>query len=112
MLRWTVIGITATLSLLAQSIPDFTPPTPLFRAVQGNDANEVNRLLNAGANPNEGQFRGSSALMVALMQHNSEAAKALIDKGADVRATDAFGSTTLMWAAMDDTQDITVVSEL
>ena len=96
----------------AQTIPDFTPPTPLFRAVLSGDAGEVKQVLTTGADPNEGRFLGATPLIVALMQHNPVAAKALIDKGADVNATDGFGSTTLMWAATDDTADPTIVKEL
>ncbi len=112
MLRWIAIGITTTLSVAAQSIPDFTPPTPLFRAVLSGDAGEVNRALNAGADPNEGRFLGAPPLIIALMQHNPVAAKALIDKGADVHAIDGSGSTSLMWATADDNSDPMMVKEL
>jgi ankyrin repeat protein len=109
--RYIALAITTTIYVAAQ-IPDFTPPTPLFRAVLGSDAKEVNRVLKSGADPNEGRFLGASALVVALMQHNPAIAKALIDSGADVKTTDRTGSTTLMWAATDETADTTIIKEL
>jgi hypothetical protein len=110
--RFVAAAIATTLSLAAQGIPDFTPPTPLFRAVLRADAGEVKRLLQAGADPNEARFIGAPALIVALMQKNVVISQALIDKGADVKATDGFGSTTLMWAAANEFAETSLVSEL
>jgi hypothetical protein len=112
LLRRIVLGITATLSVHAQPMPDFRPPTPLFRAILGSDAGEARRLLQTGADPNDGRFLGAPPLVVALMQHNSDIAQALIEKGADINAADGFGSTALMWAATDETADTTVVKAL
>jgi len=70
-----------------------------------NDVSEVQRLLDAGANPNEGRFMGASALILAMMRHNHEMAKVMMAKGADVMATDGSGATTLMWASYDETAD-------
>src|SRR5881392_3055154 len=77
--------------------PDFTPPTPLIGAAMRNDTEEVKRLLNSGANPNEGRFvGGGTPIFFALMQRNRAMVEAMIAKGADVKATDGAGSTTLM----------------
>jgi N-acyl-D-amino-acid deacylase len=46
------------------------------------------------------------------MQHNREMVEAMIAKGADIKATDGQGSTTLMWAVHDDTTDPAIVSKL
>jgi hypothetical protein len=110
--RLLLAVFTATVALNAQGLPNFTPPTPLFRAIMGNDAAEVKRLLDAGANPNEAQFIGASALLLTLRQNEFASAKALIDSGADVKALDAGGSTTLMWAAGSDTPDMEVIGDL
>lgn len=112
MLRWIVIGITAVISLAAQSLPDFRPPTPLFRAVLGNEPDEVNRLLEGGADPNEARFLGAPALIVSLMQYQTAIAKSLLAKGADVKATDPAGTTSLMWAAANEFGDTEIVSQL
>src|SRR3954468_20676157 len=93
--------------------PDFTPPTPLIGAAMRNDTEEVKRLLNSGANPNEGRFvGGGTPIFFALMQRNRAMAEAIIAKGADVRATDGSGSTTLMWAAYDEAADPALVEKL
>ena len=92
--------------------PDFTPPTPLLGATMRGDAQEVKRLLETGADPNEGRFLGAPPLLIALMRRNHEIAEAMIANGADVKATDPSGVTTLMLAAYDETGDPTLVREL
>src|SRR5436309_1415470 len=110
--RSLALFIGAALSAVAQ-IPDFTPPTPLIGAAMRNDTEEVKRLLNGGANPNEGRFiAGATPILLALMQHNRAMAEAMIANGADVTATDASGSTTLMWAVHDDAADPAIVARL
>jgi hypothetical protein len=104
--------VLATVLCLPAQIPDFTPPTPLIGAVLGNNTTEVKRLLAAGANPNEGQFFGSPALLWALRHHNAEIVQALITAGANIKATDAGGSTALMWAAYSESPDSTLVPML
>ena len=52
----TVCGL--SIGLQAQ-IPDFTPQTPLIGALLHNDTDGAKRLLDAGADPNEGRFIGS-----------------------------------------------------
>ena len=110
--RLALVVIGTTFSIAAQKIPDFTPPTPLFRAVLSNDASEVKRLLESGADPNEGRFLGATPVIVALMQRNREAALALMAKGANVQETDGMGSTTLMWAAATESGDASLVKKL
>jgi hypothetical protein len=98
---------------LAAQIPDFTPPTPLIGAAMRNDASEVRRLLAAGANPNEGRFiGGATPIFFGLMHNNAEIVEAMIEKGADVKATDGSGSTTLMWAAYNERADTRLVEKL
>jgi hypothetical protein len=107
-----VFAVLAATVVAPAQIPDFTPPTPLFGAVLGNNIAEVKRLLAAGANPNEGQFFGSPALLWALRHHNEEMVQALVNAGADVKATDAGGSTALMWAAYNESPNSTLVPML
>ena len=111
LVRWIAIAISATLSLPGQ-IPNFTPPTALFRAVLGGDVKDVNRILQSGADPNEGRFLGAPPLIIALMQGDPMIAKALIEKGADVKMVDGTGSTSLMWAAANEGADTTIVNDL
>jgi hypothetical protein len=97
---------------VSAQMPDFTPPTPLLAAILHGDNAGVERLLAGGANPNEGRFLGASPLIVALMQKNATAARALMEKGADVKITDPAGSTSLMWAVTTETGDAELVEEL
>jgi hypothetical protein len=112
-LNRTVAALLGTALWASAQIPDFTPPTPLFGATMRNDTEEVKRLLNAGANPNEGRFiGGGTPIFLALMLHNRATVEAMIAKGADVKATDGSGATTLMWAAYDDAADPLLVRKL
>jgi N-acyl-D-amino-acid deacylase len=104
--------VLATALFAPAQIPDFTPPTPLIGAVLGNDTSQVKQLLASGANPNEGQFFGSPALLWALRHHNTEMVQALITAGADINTTDAVGSTALMWAAYNESPDSALVPML
>lgn len=102
----------ASAFLACAQFPDFTPPTPLLGAAMRDDTREVKRLLENGADPNEGRFLGASPLLLALMRHNAAMADAMMAKGADVMATDGFGATTLMWAAYDERAEPALVREL
>lgn len=101
----------AALGLFAQ-FPDFTPETPLIRAARRNDTAEAKRLLDAGANPNQGRFMGFTPVFLPVMSQNVAMFRAMVEKGADVRATDPFGSTTLMWAAAGESAEAEIVNEL
>jgi hypothetical protein len=69
--------------------------------------------MDSGANPNEGRFvGGGTPIFFALMHHNRAMVEAMIAKGADVRATDGNGNTTLMWAAYDEAADTALVESL
>ena len=110
--RTLVVFFGAALWASAQ-LPDFTPPTALIGAVMRNDTEEVKRLMDAGASPNEGRFiGGGTPIFYALMHHNRAMVEAMIAKGADVTATDGMGDTTLMWAAYDEAADTAIVEKL
>jgi hypothetical protein len=101
----------SSLTVLGQ-IPDFKPPTPLFGAVLRNDAAAAQQLLRDGADPNEGRFFGSPALLFAIINSNRAMIQALLAAGADPKATDRHGSTTLMWAVGNESPDLTLVDDL
>jgi hypothetical protein len=115
MTRCMLAALAATAILSAQEkapLPDFTPPSPLFKAILDNNLTETRRLLDSGTSPNEKRFIGATALITALRQQNSSIARLLIEKGADVNTTEPSGSTALMWAAANETGDTSVVEEL
>jgi hypothetical protein len=114
----TMKGTKALILIFAFSIaanaqvPNFTPPTPLIAAAVRNDTTEVKRILHDGADPNEGRLAGFSPIFFAIYQHNMEMFRTMIASGADVRATDPAGSTTLMWAAADELARADFVEEI
>ena len=93
-------------------IPDFTPPTPLIGAIVRSDWQAARKLLEGGADPNEGRFLGAPPLILALMQQDLATVKTLLAKGADAKIADGAGSTSLMWAATAETSGESVVAEL
>jgi len=64
------------------------------------DAAVIKRLLDAGANAGAPGKDGETPLMVVARGGNVEAARLLLDHGADVNAQEAWrGQTALIWAA-------------
>src|SRR5215467_2025218 len=88
----------AAVTTLPAQIPDFTPPTPLIGALMHNDLAEARRLLEKGADPNQGQFVGFPPLFLAVTRQDLPLLRLMIAKGADLNARDASGATPLMWA--------------
>ncbi|MDX2179568.1 MAG: ankyrin repeat domain-containing protein [Bryobacteraceae bacterium] len=102
----------AVCAVLSAQGPNFTPPNPLYAAAMRNDTAEVKRLLTAGANPNEGRLIGMPPLFFAVFHHNLELVRAMIERGADLHATDGAGSSVLMWAAASEKTTPEIVEEL
>ncbi|GAB4094348.1 ankyrin repeat domain-containing protein [Flaviaesturariibacter terrae] len=71
---------------------------PLLRAARAGDGQRITRLLRRGANINGTDARGNSALMLALLTWNYEAAQLLLDNGADISLRDRDGHCALHWA--------------
>jgi Ankyrin repeats (3 copies) len=93
-------------------VPDFTPQTPLIGTLLHNDAAEAKRLLEQGADPNEGRFIGMAPIILAIARQDLELVRLMAAKGADLTVRDRSGSTLLMWAAFSETGDAAVVEEL
>ena len=71
----------------------------LLDAVSAGDVDLVRKLLAAGADCNERNGDGATALMLAAHAGKLELVKTLIDAGADVNATDELGLGPLMKSA-------------
>ena len=97
---------------LHAQIPDFTPKTPLIGALLHNDAAEAKRLLQRDADPNEGRFVGLPPVLLAILRQDLDLLRLMVAKGADLDVRDRSGSTALMWAALNETGDASVVEEL
>lgn len=107
----TITAAAVGLTLSAQ-IPDFKPPTPLFAAILKKDPAAAKKLLENGADPNEGRFLGYAPLHMALMDTNPAIARALLSRGADAKAVDGNGSTPLMWAAANDVPNREIIESI
>lgn len=74
--------------------------TPLFMACKNGNASVIEALLQAGADANSVDERGTTALMSAAASGSADAVKALIAHGADVNAREgSHGQTALIFAA-------------
>ena len=91
--------------------PELTPDQRLLSAAQHGDIPALRQALREGADVNavlaEGNTKGCSALMLALLDERFDAAQLLIDEGADIQYTRPIqhtrdrsrGQTALWWAA-------------
>ena len=85
------------------SLEQYASEAPLIKAVLNNNISEVEKVLAEGANINQQDEKGYTALIWACMTSSDEKcreiAKLLIDKGADVNIKANNGSTALIEAA-------------
>jgi ankyrin repeat protein len=74
---------------------------PLIRAAEGNDINQVKRLLEEGVDVNaRDSFTAAPALIHASRNGNLQVVRVLLEKGADVNAKNKHGFTALIQASM------------
>lgn len=85
--------------------------TPLMQAAYRADLAVMRKLLSAGADPNEQNFVGNTALSFAtgatpvtaqVYSGSTEAVELLIEKHADVNLSGKMGYTPLMYAVMHE----------
>jgi ankyrin repeat protein len=88
------------------------PVTPMFYAVVGGDAAMVDELIRRGANPNETDGDGISALGWATINNHANVAQLLLARGAEVNHLDNFGMTPLLYAASIDFGNTTMLEKL
>ncbi len=77
-----------------------------FTAAESGNVQEVDRLLDAGADVNVRDSRGETPLFSAALSGSKEIAESLIAHGADVNATDRDGLTPLHLAAYQSRREI------
>ena len=100
---WETITL-EELSLYLQACPDINTrgdegETPLHWAVASNNAEIIQAMLDAGANPDMCNTSGETPLHIAAKEDHVAAAKALIKANADVHIRDkTFGETPLHYA--------------
>lgn len=76
----------------------------LVRSIQQNDLATVERLLSAGANPNEKGTATSTPLMMAVLKQNKRIIEMLLNADANINATDDIGDTALVLALKSDAE--------
>jgi hypothetical protein len=109
--RALVLILAIAISAEAQ-FPNFTPPTPLLGAAARNDVAEVQRILKAGGDPNEGRLAGFPPIFFSIFNHNIDMLQQMVQSGGNPKETDPAGGTTLMWAAADEVGRTDLVKEL
>lgn len=77
----------------------------LWAAVRSGDAAEITRLLDAGANVNEANEIGVTALWIATGKGKPEIVQLLVDRGADVNARDLIWYQTPLSTAIRGPSD-------
>ncbi len=68
----------------------------LHTAIENYDLDELSRLIENGANLEDMDSEGSTALQHAVIWTSNEAVEQLLENGADVNTTDDRGTTPLM----------------
>ena len=81
--------------------------TPLLFAARQGDLESARLLLDAKANPDQGDPDGTTPLIVAIINLHYDLAGSLIERGANVNAADNKGRTALYAAVDMHTFDVT-----
>nr|WP_263323537.1 M48 family metallopeptidase [Neobacillus sp. Marseille-Q6967] len=104
---WTVYSL---IDEVMNFTEEFSAPgelTPLMEAVINGDTDEVTRLLEEGADPNEQEPEvGATALIIAADNDQTEAARILLENGADPNLADPYGYTPLMSAVFMENKEM------
>ncbi|SDM36754.1 hypothetical protein SAMN05428957_10540 [Oryzisolibacter propanilivorax] len=99
--------ILAALAVATSSCAHASAHDDFFRAIELDQAPQINALLRRGFDPNTRDAKGAPALVLALHSESYQAALALAQaRGLQVNARNAKGETALMMAALRGRMDI------
>src|SRR5580693_7630895 len=76
-------------------------PEKFYSAIRENNLPQLKALLDRKGSADITDDRGITPLMYAAEIGSVDAVRLLTDRGADVNAQNAFGSTALMWSVSD-----------
>ncbi len=92
-----------------QPAPAYTRPAPpqtpsvdqqaMNEAALNGELEKVRELIGRGADPNDNDQEGRTALMYASFNGHTEIVRLLLDEGAEVDTRDALGRTALLYAS-------------
>lgn len=84
----------------------FEGVTPLMTATSENDLEQIELLIEEGADINEQDEEGSTALDWAIFSGHYEAAELLLEKGADPNTVDIYEATPLITAVFNENAEM------
>jgi ankyrin repeat protein len=85
---------------------------PLAYATLAGDTAMVEYLISKGANPNDVDDDGITALGMAVLTNHVDTIQALLARGASVNHVDKLGMTPLLYAASIDFGDTAALEKL
>ena len=93
--------VLAMIAVAAMAQQPENAPEKFYSAIRENNLTQLKALLEQKGSANVADDRGITPLMYAAEIGSLDAMRLLIDRGADVNAQNAFGSTALMWSVSD-----------
>ena len=104
--RRHIVVLALTLSVAGALPLSAAVDSALIDAVKRQDADAIRRLLGEGADPNEPQADGATALHWAAHREHTDAVDLLLGAGADVNAVNRLGASALFLASKNGDADL------
>jgi ankyrin repeat protein len=101
MMMKRILSFTAATALCANIAARAASEADIYQAVRSGERLPVEKILQQGVSPNHRDAAGNTLLMRAALYGRSELLSFLLEKGADVNATNNASATALMRAAGD-----------